>query len=79
VCSSDLSSQFVQDIAKIPEAFDEMKQRAREEDARRAAQDRRMAERKKEMLEARGKTSLFNYFFGSPTREKVGLEKLTEL
>lgn len=73
------SSQFVQDIAKIPEAFDEMKQRAREEDARRAAQDRRMAERKKEMLEARGKTSLFNYFFGSPTREKEGLEKLTEL
>lgn len=76
---SSESSQFVQDIAKIPEAFDEMKQRAREEDARRAAQDRRMAERKKEMLEARGKTSLFNYFFGSPTREKEGLEKLTEL
>jgi hypothetical protein len=73
------SSQFVQDIAKIPEAFDEMKQRAREEDARRAAQDRRMAERKKEMLEARGKTSFFNYLFGSPTREKEGLEKLTEL
>lgn len=73
------SSQFVQDIAKIPEAFDEMKQRAREEDARRAAQDRRMADRKKEMLEARGKTSLFNYLFGSPTREKEGLEKLTEL
>jgi hypothetical protein len=76
---SSESSQFVQDIAKIPEAFDEMKQRAREEDARRAAQDRRMADRKKEMLEARGKTSLFNYLFGSPTREKEGLEKLTEL
>jgi hypothetical protein len=73
------SSQFVQDIAKIPEAFDDLKKRAREEDAIRAAQDRRMADRKKEMLEARGKTSLFNYFFGSPAREKEGLEKLTEL
>ena len=73
------SSQFAQDIARIPEAFDEMKQRAREEDARRAAQDRRMAERKQEMLAARGKTSLFNYLFGSPTKEKEGLAKLTEL
>jgi len=31
------------------------------------------------MLEARSKTSLFNYLFGSPTREKEGLSKLAEL
>jgi hypothetical protein len=73
------SSQFVQDIAAIPEAFDEMKQRAREEDAVKAAQDRRMAQRKQEMLEARQKTSLFNYLFGTPEREKEGLAKLSEL
>jgi hypothetical protein len=73
------SSQFAQDVSKIPEAFDEMKQRAREEDARKAAQDRRMEERKQETLAARGKTSFFNYLFGSPTREKEGLAKLTEL
>ena len=73
------SSQFVQDIAEIPQAFDDLKQRAREEDARRAAEDRRMAQRKQEMLDARQKTSLFNYLFGSPEREKEGQTKLTEL
>jgi hypothetical protein len=73
------SSQFVQDIAQIPQAFDDLKQRAREEDAIRAAQDRRMAQRKQEALEARQKTSLFNYLFGSPERQKEGEAKLTEL
>jgi hypothetical protein len=51
----DESSQFAQDVARIPEAFDEMKKRIREEDAIKAAQDRRMEERKREMLAARGK------------------------
>jgi hypothetical protein len=73
------SSQFVQDIGKLPQAFDEMKQRAREEDAVRAEQDRRMAERQQAMQDARRKTSLFNYLFGSPATEKEGLAKLTEL
>lgn len=75
----DTSSQFVRDIAKLPKAFDDLKQRAREEDAVRAAQDRRMAQRKQEMLEARSKTSLFNYLFGSPQREQEGAAKLAEL
>jgi len=73
------SSQFVQDIAALPEAFDDMKKRVREEDAIKAAQDRRMAQRKQEALEARQKTSFFNYLFGSPEREKEGAAKLTEL
>jgi hypothetical protein len=73
------SSQFVQDIAALPEAFDEMKKRVREEDAIKAAQDRRMAQRKQEALDARSKTSFFNYLFGSPEREKEGAAKLTEL
>jgi hypothetical protein len=75
----DESSQFAQDIAKLPQSFDELKQRVREEDAIKAAQDRRMEQRKQEMLEAREKTSLFNYLFGSPAREKEGLSKLAEL
>jgi len=73
------SSQFVQDIASLPQAFDDMKQRVREEDAVKAAQDRRMAQRKQEALDARSKTSFFNYLFGSPEREKEGEAKLTEL
>ena len=73
------NSQFVQDLAAIPQAFDDWKQRAREEDAVKAAQDRRMAQRKEEELEARRKTSLFNYLFGSPERAKEGSAKLAEL
>ena len=73
------SSQFVQDIASLPQAFDDMKQRVREEDAIKAAQDRRMAQRKQEALDARSKTSFFNYLFGSPEREKEGEAKLAEL
>ena len=77
--SNTESSQFAQDIAKIPQAFDDLKQRAREEDATRAAQDRRMAQYKQDKLAAQQKTSLFNYLFGSPTREKEGIAKLTEM
>jgi hypothetical protein len=73
------SSQFVRDVAALPEAFDEMKQRVREEDAVKKAQDLRMAQRKQEALDARSKTSFFNYLFGSPEREKEGEAKLTEL
>ena len=73
------SSQFVRDVAALPEAFDEMKQRVREEDAVKKAQDLRMAQRKQEALDARSKTSFFNYLFGSPEREKEGQTKLTQL
>lgn len=73
------SSQFVRDVAALPEAFDEMKQRIREEDAVKKAQDLRMAQRKQEALDARSKTSFFNYLFGSPEREKEGEAKLTQL
>ncbi len=73
------SSQFVQDLSEIPQAFDDLKQRAREEDARRAAEDRRMEQYKQEKLAAQQKTSLFNYLFGSPEREKEGQTKLAEL
>jgi hypothetical protein len=76
---SSSPSQFVRDVAEIPGAFDAMKQRAREEDAARAAQDARMAQRKREVSEAKQKTSFFNYLFGSPEREKEGLTKLAEL
>jgi len=73
------SSQFVRDVAALPEAFDEMKQRIREEDAVKKAQDLRMAQRKQEALDARSKTSFFNYLFGSPEREKEGEAKLAEI
>jgi hypothetical protein len=73
------SSQFVQDLSELPQAFDDMKQRAREEDARQAAADRRMEQYKKEKLAAQQKTSFFNYLFGSPEQEKEGQAKLAEL
>ena len=75
----DTSSQFVRDISKLPEAFDAMKQRAREEDAVKAAQDARMAKFQQDKLAAQQKTSLFNYLFGSPQREQEGTAKLAEL
>lgn len=73
------SSQFVRDVAALPEAFDDMKKRIREEDAIKKAQDLRMAQRKQEALDARSKTSFFNYLFGSPEREKEGQAKLAEM
>lgn len=73
------SSQFVRDVAALPEAFDDMKKRIREEDAIKKAQDLRMAQRKQEALDARSKTSFFNYLFGSPEREKEGEAKLAEM
>lgn len=77
--AKESSSQFAQDIAQLPQAFDDLKQRVREEDAIKAEQDRRMAQYKQDKLAAQQKTSLFNYFFGSPEREKAGVAKLTEL
>jgi hypothetical protein len=65
--------QFVQDLAGLPQAFDDWKQRAREEDARKAEADKRMAQKRQEMLDARSKTSLSNYLFGSPQREAEGV------
>jgi len=73
------SSQFVRDVSALPEAFDDMKRRIREEDAIKKAQDLRMAQRKQEALDARSKTSFFNYLFGSPEREKEGEAKLAEM
>lgn len=76
---SDSLPQFIQDIAKLPQAFDDWKQRAREQDAINAAADRRMAKYKEDVLAAKQKTSLANYLVGSPEREKEGLAKLEEL
>jgi len=77
--SKESLPQFIQDIAKFPEMFDAWKQRARDQDAINAAQDRRMEQYKKDKLEAQQKTSLVNYLIGSPEREKEGLAKLAEL
>jgi hypothetical protein len=65
--------QFIQDIMALPQAFDELKERAREEDALRAEADKRMAQKRQEMLDARSKTSFFNYLFGSPERDAEGV------
>jgi hypothetical protein len=65
--------QFIQDIMALPQAFDELKERAREEDALRAEADKRMAQKRQEMLDARSKTSFGNYLFGSPQREAEGV------
>jgi hypothetical protein len=72
-------SQFVQDAAGIPQAWDDWKARLREEDARRAESDRRMAEAKRQRLEAQQKTSFANYLFGSPEREAEGKAELAQL
>ena len=79
VKDEDDSSQFSRDVAKLPQAFDDWKQRAREEDAVKAAQDARMAKYQQDKLAAQQKTSLFNYLFGSPQREQEGTAKLAEL
>ena len=73
------SSQFVQDLAALPQAFDEMKERARQEDAIKAAQDKRMEKYKQDKLAAQQKTSLFNYLFGSPEKEKEGQAEMEKL
>jgi len=73
------SSQFVQDIAKIPQAFDDMKARAREEDRIQREQNERMEKYKQDKLAAQQKTSFYNYLFGTPEREKEGQAKLAEL
>jgi hypothetical protein len=72
-------SQFVQDLMGLPQQYTEYQQRIREEDALRAESDRRMAEAKRQRLEARQKTSFANYLFGSPEREAEGLAELKQL
>ena len=71
--------QFVQDIMGLPQAFDDMKARMREEDARRAEMDRRMAQARADRLAAQQKASFANYLFGSPQREAEGLTELAEM
>ena len=72
-------SQFVQDLAGIPSAYDKWWQRNREEDAAKAAKEQAMAQRRQEMMEARQKTSFANYLFGSPEREAEGQAELAQL
>jgi hypothetical protein len=71
--------QFVQDIMALPQAFDDYKQRLREEDARRAEMDRRMAQARADRLAAQQKTSFANYLFGSPETEAAGLAELADI
>lgn len=72
-------SQFVQDLAGIPRAYEKWWQRNREEDAAKAAKEQDMAQRRQEMLDARQKTSFANYLFGSPEREAEGSAELAQL
>jgi hypothetical protein len=72
-------SQFVQDLAGIPRAYEKWWQRNREEDAAKAAKEQEMAQRRQETLAARQKTSFANYLFGSPEREAEGQAELAEL
>ena len=72
-------SQFVQDLAGIPRAYEKWWQRNREEDATKAAKEQDMAQRRQEMLDARQKTSFTNYLFGSPEREAEGRAELAQL
>lgn len=72
-------SQFVQDLAGIPAAYEKWWQRNREEDAAKAAKEQAMAQRRQEMMEARQKTSFANYLFGSPEREAEGQAELAQL
>jgi hypothetical protein len=72
-------SQFVQDLAGIPQAYEKWWLRNREEDAAKAAKEQAMAQRRQEMLDARQKTSFANYLFGSPEREAEGQAELAQL
>lgn len=72
-------SQFVQDLAGIPAAYDKWWQRNREEDAAKAAKEQAMAQRRQEMMDARQKTSFANYLFGSPEQEAEGQAELAQL
>ena len=72
-------SQFVQDLAGIPAAYEKWWQRNRAEDAEKAAKEQAMAKRRQEVLDARQKTSFANYLFGSPEREAEGQAELAEL
>ena len=72
-------SQFVQDLAGIPRAYEKWWQRNREEDAAKAAKEQDMAQRRQETLAARQKTSFANYLFGSPEAEAEGSAELAQL
>jgi len=72
-------SQFVQDLAGIPRAYEKWWQRNREEDAAKAAKEQEMAQRRQETLAARQKTSFANYLFGSPEAEAEGSAELAQL
>jgi len=72
-------SQFVQDLAGIPRAYEKWWQRNREEDAAKAAKEQDMAQRRQETLAARQKTSFANYLFGSPEAEAEGQAELAQL
>ena len=73
------SSQFLQDLARIPGAYEKWWLANREEDARKEETERRTAERKQQVLDARQKTSFANYLFGSPEREAQGSAELAQL
>ena len=72
-------SQFVQDLAGIPAAYEKWWQRNRAEDAEKAAKEQAMAQRRQEMMDARQKTSFANYLFGSPEAAAEGQAKVKEL
>jgi hypothetical protein len=71
--------QFIQDLMGLPQRYTEYQQRIREEDALRAESDRRMAEAKRQRLEAQQKTSFGNYLFGSPERAAEGQAQLAQM
>ena len=72
-------SQFVQDLAGIPAAYEKWWQRNREEDASKSAKEQAMAQRRQEMMDARQKTSFANYLFGSPEQEAEGQAEIAQL
>ena len=72
-------SQFVQDLAGIPAAYEKWWQRNRVEDAEKAAKEQAMAQRRQEMMNARQKTSFANYLFGSPEQEAEGQAEIAQL
>lgn len=72
-------SQFLQDLAAIPDLYEQWWLANREKDrAKLAAETQRAADRTAR-TEAQGKASLFNYLFGTPEREAEGKAELAQL
>lgn len=72
-------SQFVRDIARIPEMYTNWWEQQRAEDEAKAVIEKERAEKRKAREEASRKASFFNYMFGTPEKEAEGKAELAAI